>query len=213
MALATSGHGLELLHSKTVPRWCWVAFWTAAAVAVGIFIPAIFGLAGYSQTYAVIFGAIALLPLVSTGRKFVHLCQWGGPVIFLMIWFAFARQGFVAGRWVAAGFWGPLLCFDVFLLLFRNRHFVCGVFITLLLGFVVNPPLACVYFGTLRAARFATYAACVVTKYRTFAPLYSLLGSFLLFLVGHKYANDLLTSRAARASRERHRLLASSVCG
>ena len=166
MALATSGNGLELVHSKAVPRWCWLVFWTTAAVAVSIFLPALAGLADFARAYTILFGAAALLPLASTtGRAFVQHCQWGGPFYFFVMWFGFAFQGFAAGRWATAGFWGPLFCFDVFLLLFRKRLFLCGVFITLLLGLAVNPPITCVYFDSLRAVQFATYSECVATKY------------------------------------------------
>jgi len=37
LAIVTSGNGLELLHSKSVPRWSWAIFWTAVAAAIFFF--------------------------------------------------------------------------------------------------------------------------------------------------------------------------------
>jgi len=212
MALATSGNGMELLHSKAVPRWCWVAFWTAASVAF-FFIPALPGLEAwfdleYSRlTYAIAYGVAALLPLISrSGRVFVHGFQWGGPFYLFQMWVGFAFDGVTSGHWAVAGFWGPLLFFEAFHLLFRKRLFLSVFFVCGILGLMLHPAVACFHYGSIRASHFATYAECGVTSYTALAPIYGLFCVFLLFLIGNKCANNMLTWRLARTSRERHRL-------
>jgi len=79
MAIATSGNGLELVHTKTVARWTWAGAWTSFAMAF------IFNILGFTSwgareswllTHAISALAVGFLPLASrTARQFVDLFQ------------------------------------------------------------------------------------------------------------------------------------------
>ena len=214
LAILTSGNGLELLYSKAVPRWGWVAFWTAFSAAM-FFIPgAATGAESYFDTefghfaYAICFACTALLTLVSpTGRAFVHLFQWWFPANAVGMWFGvvFEEPPTLTVNWALAGFWGPVMAGWIMCLWFRKKLFLAWFVLTCFLGFALHPALTCVRYETFRCAHFTTYTQCFDAGYENTAPFLYLVGSLGLVLFGRKLANDAWAGRAARASRELHR--------
>ncbi|KAJ1474238.1 hypothetical protein T484DRAFT_1833138, partial [Baffinella frigidus] len=193
LAIVASGNGLELLHSKAVPRWGWVVSWTAISLAL-FFWPREPGMeASFQREFgrgyiSILVGMTGLLPLVSrTGRMFVHLLQWWIPVYMCGLWFAvYGYTAATTGRLATAGFWAPLVPVNIVLLWFRERHFLSGFFIAACLAFAVVPVVSCVHFDTIAAAGYETYSQCAKTTYQATAVI--LVGAFsaCLLLIGRK---------------------------
>ena len=198
MAFATSGNGLELLHSKAVPHWWWAAFWAALAVAM-FYIPGVNGVQAWLDTefgrviYSIICGITALLPLVSrTGRMFVQMLQWWFPAYAVVLWLGPAFDAATTGRWALAVVHGLGLLGAVALLMFRKQFFLSGFVIGSLLCFSLSPAVDCVDYETVRSAHFKTFNECAASGYETVAPILWLIGFFVLILIGRKFANDAL---------------------
>ena len=149
---------------------------------------------------------LALFPLVSTtGGMFVRVLQWGLPASSITVWLGFAFHGVTTGDWTLAGFWGAFMVSWYSLLWFRTRLFLRGWFTTGCLAFGVYPTFACINDGTHSPSHSRTLNECITENYQALAAMLVLIGAFVIILVGREIANNALTWRAARESREHHR--------
>ena len=196
MAIASSGNGLELLHSKAIPHWGLVALWIVFAVGILTFLK-VPGLEAWCDS-GVRRGALstflfitALLPLASrTGRMFAHLLQCWFPVYASGMIAMFAFEWATTGHWALLPLWATGLGASAALLMFRKRLFLSGFAIAMSLGFALHPAVACVDYATMRPAHFATYPECAAAQYREMAPLLGLIALLFFFLIGRTLAND-----------------------
>ncbi|KAJ1472097.1 hypothetical protein T484DRAFT_1841630, partial [Baffinella frigidus] len=202
LAIATSGNGLELLQSKLA------TFWIAAAT-VASSVSGFPGLEAWMHmdlarlSFIMAMTTLATLPLLApSGRTFVLLLQWGVPACTTVVWLGFAFHGFTTGDFSLAGFWAAFMAVWFSLVWFRTRLFLRGFFITGCLSFFTCPTFACINYQKLRAVPYATYDQCIQAEYRALAAILGLTAVFVLILVGREFANNALTWRAARASRE-----------
>jgi len=196
LAIFTSGNGLELLHSKAIPHWGWVAFWIGALFPI-YFIPVVLpGLEAWMDmqfgrlSFSMPFGILALLMLVSrTGRMFVHLLQRVFPLCAFAWWVGFSVRGATTGEWSLAALWGAAFTASTLLLWFRTRLFLRG-FITVFAACAIDPALACIHSDNRGAVHAKTYAECVVAGYQSLAVTLGLDVAVVLFLIGRQLANN-----------------------
>ncbi|KAJ1474812.1 hypothetical protein T484DRAFT_1830917 [Baffinella frigidus] len=208
MAMATSGNGLELMHTKPVVRWCWLMVWVVFGGA--LYSDSVVGLDFWGKTLAmkislfVVTAGVGLLPLVTpTARMFVEALQMYVTFYFLF----FSAQLFI--EWAETGngflfwYWIPFFSACVFLVQFRKKYFLVGYLIIIFAGFGIQVPLMCAT-GSISYA-YDSYTDCVVRGYYQMAIIYLAIGSLILLLIVRKIANTVLAWQAATTSQDDHR--------
>ena len=209
--MATSGNGLELLHTKTVPKCCWVVTWAAlVALHVGMVLGA-YGSGSGIQAGGLSFAGgvcavVAVLPLTQpTARSFVDALTWWLPLLLLAYWGFMLYAALQAGSMIFLVYWTPLFTTSIFLLQFRRRWFIVGFFGLGCLFWAFMSPVLCLAHASIESMKSSTYGECVEAQYQDTAATLIIQGFFVGILLGRKFANDAWSYRAAKASRDRHR--------
>ena len=214
MAIATSGNGLELLHTKPVTRVVFMAVWVFVAVA--LYTNCHIGLEAVGRTPSVqipltlVTAGMGLLPLVcGSARTFAVAMQWCFPCYCLCFQAALFFEWAATGNAFMFWWWSTIFLSSVFLLTFRRRYFLVGYVVLFFLGCAVEVPLLCAMDSkdsTQFLFAYDTYAECILLGYFQSLPVVGSVGGFVLFLVVQKIANYLRALRAATSSRDAHRL-------
>jgi len=210
LAIGTSGNGLELVHTKGVPRLTWFLAWMAFCVA---YVYAIVGFEVWGArqswllTHAVCTIVVAVLPLVCrTARMFLDNLQWILPIYFMQ------GSAELAYEWLTtttdSGFaffwWSSLYTIITILLKFRRRYFILQFLGIVLIGYVARLPLKCLFHDSL-ICRYSTYNACLVGEFMKIAVLVVMIFCIVLLMTGRMVASFVWQRRVAISSRDHHR--------
>jgi len=204
-AIATSGNGLELYHTK-IPGVFALVFISFGAVLLLLALSGIFSeTAGRVFVVgAAMFTGAAFLPLfTSTARQFAALFSIFWPLVFLDISVAFLLDGLATQDLFFCVFWAPLFSAFCLVLLFRPGWYLRAITWITLLGWVAVPPLQCIASANREAS---SYGECVATGYRTWAPIIGVFGVMSLDQLAQTLAKHTMARRALKASRGLHRL-------
>ena len=213
MSVATSVHGLELVHAKLLPRVTFMLTW--AMVASCFYFNLMIGVEEVGRTPGVkipvilVFAGVAVLPLVcDTPRMFVDAFQLVFP-FWVLTWLAA-----MLFEWAAAGnsfmFWlgAPIHGISIFLLTFRRRYWLVGFVLLNFLGLASSAPILCAM-DSKDSSHFLfaydTYAQCVLRGYYQQTVLLGSMGGSLLFIAVQKLSNYIGALRVATTSRDAHR--------
>ena len=213
MAIATSGNGLELAHTKPVARVFFVAVWVLIAVALYtncfVFLEAVGRTPSVKIPLTLVTAGTGLLPLVcGSARTFAVAMQWCFPCYCLCFQAALFFEWAATGNAFLFWWWSTIFLSMVFLLTFRRRYFLLGYMVGFFLGFAVEVPLLCAMDSkdsTQILFAYDTYAECILLGYFQLLPVLGSLGGGVLSLVVQKIANYLMARRAATTSRDAHR--------
>ncbi|KAJ1479772.1 hypothetical protein T484DRAFT_1812977 [Baffinella frigidus] len=199
MAIATSGNGLELLHTKPVPRLGFAVAMTV--IGASVYLDCFVGLEGLSRTpggrivkasLAAVNVGMGLLPLVcESARVFSDAMLWVFPFLLLSWQAAFVVEWALTGSGLLVWFWGPGFLVCIFLLAFRRRFFLVGFPLVLFVSMVGEVPLLCAMDPTPSQFFFEydTYGECVLRGYHQVAVMFGSIGCFFLLLAVQQIAN------------------------
>ena len=219
MAIMTSGNGLELVHTKPVPRAGFAAAWVVFAIA--LYTNCTIGLEAFGRNPSVkipmtlVTAGLGLFLLVcGSARTYAVVMQWCYPGWILCFEAIYLFEWAVTGNACMLWLWSPIHLASVFLLTFRRRYFLVGFSVGAFLGFAGEVPVLCAMDSkdsTQFLFAYDTYAECVLFGYFQLWLVLGSVGGFVLFLVVQKIANYFRALRAATASRDAHRHLPLSL--
>ena len=206
--MATSGNGVELLHTKAVPKWGWVVAWAVGAAFLGLAIDQSSGIELLFLWFMLGVAVVgAFLPLVcKNGRIFAEALQCWFLLLLLSTWGYIVFLANATGDYVNL-FWTPFFITIFCVLRFRPKWFLLGFFGIGFLSWVLIPPVKCIIFAFTppESEEARPFGECLEKECEKAAPMLSFLGCFVVVLLGRKFSNDVWSYRAAKTSRDRHR--------
>lgn len=209
MAIATSGNGLELMHTKLVARFVWVIAWVFYAVV--LYFNGLYGLDVWKTTdfflvtQTVMSVLVGFLPLVCrTPRMFVDVLSWFLPLFFYIFWCGAAFEWAQTGNGAVFWFYAPVMFEVPILLNFFRRYFLVAFWISIFVGYCALVPWVCAT-NSKYTVDYDAFAACLVRGYQSMAPLIICVGTCLVFVLLRQLVNYFGSLSAARASKEFHR--------
>lgn len=215
MHVVVSGNGVELIHTKWVPRCFWITAWTAFSLAFLTAVTAwevtdstrlLMTIALVIQTVCAL--AAGVLPLAcSTARVFGDSLQRYMPFYFFQMLVSSAVNWAATGNGFTFCYWLPFIIGIIGLLTFRRGLFLVGFLNLIFVGYSARAPFKCLAYRAYQTAdlEYLTYSECVVDQYGKYVLTIASLGSSLLFMLVREVVNYAWAFRAARSSREHHR--------